>query len=89
MTQVYRNRRRNIRVIGRRKYIHELSASFFENTEARGVCENKEKKKTTIGQKKFIAVEGWSNEGRVPKVVERIVMNVGLLILHKTKVLIP
>jgi len=37
--------------------------------------------------KKFL-VEGWSIEGRVPKVVERIVMNVDLLILHKTKVLI-
>jgi len=33
-------------------------------------------------------VEGWSIEGRVTKVVEQIVMNVGLLILHKTKVLI-
>jgi len=30
-----------IRVIGRQMYIHELSTSFFENTEARGVCENK------------------------------------------------
>jgi len=33
-------------------------------------------------------VEGWSIEGHVTKVVEQIVMNVGLLILHKTKVLI-
>jgi len=33
-------------------------------------------------------VEGWSIEGRVTKVVEWIVMNVGLVILHKTKVLI-
>jgi len=32
--------------------------------------------------------EGWSIEGRITKVVERIVMNVGLLILHKTIVLI-
>jgi len=37
---------------------------------------------------KKILVEGWSIEGHIPKVVEWIVMNVGLLILHKTKVLI-
>jgi len=49
------------------------------------VCENK-KKKTTTGQD--FLVDGWSTEGRVTKVVERIVMNFGLLILHKTKVLI-
>jgi len=39
-------------------------------------------------QSKFFLVEGWSIEGRIPKVVEWIVMNVGLLILHKTEVLI-
>jgi len=33
-------------------------------------------------------VEGWSIEGRVTKMVEWIVMDFGLLILHKTKVLI-
>jgi len=44
-------------------------------------------KKTTIGQD--FLVEGWSKEGHVvTKVVERIVMNVGLLILHKMKVLV-
>jgi len=32
--------------------------------------------------KKFL-VKGWSIEGYVPKVVKQIVMNVGLLILHK------
>jgi len=47
------------------------------------VCKNKNKKMMT-GQDFFL--EGWSIEGRVTKVVERIVMNVGLLILHKTKV---
>jgi len=30
-------------------------------------------------------VEGWNFEGCVTKVVEQILMNVGLLILHKTK----
>jgi len=49
----------------------------------RGVCKNK---KMTTGQDFF--VKGWSIEGLITKVVERIVMNVGLLILHKTKVLI-
>jgi len=49
-----------------------------------GVCENKE----NDAQSKIFLVEGWSIEGRVPKVVEHIVINVGLLILHKTKVLI-
>jgi len=33
-------------------------------------------------------VEGWSIEGHITKVVEWIVMNVGLLILHKTKVVV-
>jgi len=33
-------------------------------------------------------VEGWSIKGRDTKVVEWIVMNVGLLILHKTNVLV-
>jgi len=37
---------------------------------------------------RFFLVEGWSIEGRITNVVEWIVMNVGLLILHKTKVLV-
>jgi len=37
---------------------------------------------------KIFLVEGWSIEGHVTKVVEQIVMDFGLLILHKTKVLI-
>jgi len=37
---------------------------------------------------KIFLVEGWSIKGHVTKVVEWIVMNVGLLILHKTKVLV-
>jgi len=53
------------------------------------VCKNKNKnKKETDNQSKKFLVEGWSIESLVTKVVERIVMNVGLLILHKTKVLI-
>jgi len=58
---------------------------FLKNTEARKGCKNK-KNKTMTDQ--FFLVEGWSIEGRITKVVERIVMNVGLLILHKTKVLV-
>jgi len=49
------------------------------------VCEIKKRKQRPV--KKFL-VEGWSIEGRVTMVAEQIVMNVGLLILHKTKVLI-
>jgi len=49
------------------------------------VCENK---KENDNRSKNFLVEGWSIESRIPKVVEWIVMNVGLLILHKTKVLI-
>jgi len=33
-------------------------------------------------------VERWSIEGHITKMAERIVMDFGLLILHKTKVLI-
>jgi len=43
-------------------------------------------KKTT--PVKIFVVEGWSIEGHITKVVEQIVMNVGWLILHKTKVLV-
>jgi len=49
------------------------------------VCKNKKENDDQL--KKFL-VEGWSIEGHVPKVVEQIVINVGLLIVHKTKVLI-
>jgi len=34
---------------------------------------------------KFL-VEGWSIEGHITKVVKRIVMNIGLLILHKQSI---
>jgi len=57
---------------------------FLKILRRAGVCENKE----NDAWSKFFLVKGWSIEGHVPKVVERIVMNVGLLILHKTKVLI-
>jgi len=36
----------------------------------------------------FLA-KGWSIEGCVLKEVKRIVINVGFLILHKTKALVP
>jgi len=49
-----------------------------------GVCEDIKK---NDDQSRFL-VEGWSIEGCVTKVVEQIVMDFGLLILHKTKVLI-
>jgi len=39
-----------------------------------------------IDKVKIFLVKGWSIEGRITKVVEWIVMNFGLLILHKTKV---
>jgi len=50
------------------------------------VCENKNKKNDD--QSKIFFVEGWSIKGHVTKVVEWTAMNVGLLILNKTKVLI-
>jgi len=50
-----------------------------------GYVKIKIKKENDDQSKKFL-VEGWSIEGCVPKVVEWIVTNVGLLILHKTKV---
>jgi len=53
---------------------------LLQNTEECEGCENKNKKMTT-SQDFF--VEGWSIEGHVTKVVEQIVMNVGLLILYK------
>ena len=42
--------------------------------------------KKTTGQD--FLVKGWSIEGCVTKVTKWIVMDLGLLILHKTKVLI-
>jgi len=53
------------------------------------VCENKKnEKKESDDRSRFFLVNGWSTEGHVTKVVERIAMDFGLLILHKTKVLI-
>ena len=51
------------------------------------MCENIENKKND-DRSRFFLVKRWSIEGRVTKVVEWIVMDFGLLILHKTKVLI-
>jgi len=56
---------------------------IFKEIEAHGVCKNK---KMTTSQD--FLVEEWRIEGCVTKVIERILMNVGLLILHKIKVLI-
>jgi len=54
-----------------------------------GVCKNKNKnKKRKLQPVKIFLVNGWSTEGRVTKMDEQIVMDFGLLILHKTKVLI-
>ena len=46
------------------------------------MCENKK----NDDQSRFF-VKGWSVEGRIIRVVEHIVMDFGLPILHKTKVL--
>ena len=48
------------------------------------VCGNNKKPQPV----KIFLVEGWSVEGSVTKVIKQIVMDFGLLILHKTKVLI-
>jgi len=56
MTQVLLKLKMKHTSYWRRKDIREFSASFFKNTEARGVCENKNKKikiETTTGQKFF------------------------------------
>jgi len=55
---------------------------FLKNTKAHKGCKNKKNDHWS----RFFLVEGWNIEGLVTKVVEWIVMNVGLLILHKTKV---
>jgi len=62
------------------------SLHFLKNTKACEGCENKKIIKTMTSQD--CLVEGLSIEGCITKVVEWIVMNVGLLILHKTKVLV-
>jgi len=72
-----------MQVIRWQKCTHELSTSFLKNTKVHEGCENKKKRQPV----KIFLVEGWSIEGHVTKVVEQIVMKVGLLILHKTKVL--
>jgi len=59
---------------------------FLKITEACEGCKNKSKKNQQPF--KIFLVKGWRIEGHVTKVVEWIVMNVGLLILHKTKVLV-
>jgi len=59
---------------------------FWKNTEVRKGCEIKKIKKRWL--LKIFLVKGWSIEGCVTKVVEWNVMNVGLLILHKTKLLV-
>jgi len=48
------------------------------------VCKNKKNDDWS----RFFLVKAWSTESRVTKLVERIVMDFDLLILHKTKVLI-
>jgi len=59
---------------------------FLKNIKVREVAKIKKIKKTMTSQD--FLVEGWSIEGCITKVVEWIVMNVGFLILHKTKVLV-
>ena len=59
---------------------------IFENAEThRGWDENKEEK--TMNRWIFL-VQGWSSNDSIRKVVERILIGFGLLILHKTKLLI-
>jgi len=60
-------------------YLYKLSTSFFENTK---VCKNKKSQPV-----KILLVKGWSVEGCITKVVEQIVMDFGLPILHKTLIL--
>jgi len=57
----------------------------LKNTKACEGCENKKKIKND-NWSRFFLVEGWNIKGHVTKVVEWIVMNVGLLTLLKTKV---
>jgi len=48
------------------------------------VCKNK--KKTTTSQD--FLVKGWSVEGHITKVIEQIIADFDLLILHKTSMLL-
>jgi len=57
----------------------------LKNIKACKGCKKKKDKKRPL---KIFLVGELSIEGCVTKVVEQIVMNVGLLILHKTKVLV-
>jgi len=49
------------------------------------VCKNENKERKQLV--KIFSVKGWSIGGYITKMVEWIVMDFGLLILHKTKVL--
>jgi len=60
---------------------------FLKILRGTGCAKIKIKKENDNRSKNYL-VEGWSIKGCVPKMVELIVMNVGLLILHTTKVLI-
>jgi len=42
--QVLLKLKKKMQVIRQQKYIHELFTTFFENTKAHGVCENKKEK---------------------------------------------
>jgi len=65
------------------KVISRIICFIFKNKlRCLGVCKNKIK--NDDWSRRFLA-EGWSTEGCVTKEVERIVMDFGLLILHKTK----
>jgi len=64
------------------KFIPNLTTLLNQPCEG---CKNKSKNGDCS---RYFLVEGWSIEGCITKVIEWIVMNVGLLILHKTKVLI-
>jgi len=60
---------------------------LLKDTKAHKGIKNKKKTKKTTTSQDFL-VKGGSIEGHVTKVIERIIMNVSLLILHKTKVLV-
>jgi len=67
------------------KVISRIIRFIFKNKlRYLGVCENKKNDDWS----RFCLVDGWSTEGHITKVVEQIVIDFGLLILHKTKVLI-
>jgi len=58
---------------------------FFCSYQGTRRFQNKEKTTTVL---RFILVEGLDIEGYVTKVVKQIVMDFGLLILHKTNAII-